>query len=448
MEVTVAAQWGEVLEDIRREVGDTRFNLWFRNTVAVAQRDDVLDVGTPSSFLAEWLETHYQALMARAAARRAGKPVTLRFVVDPALFQDKCRTETRAKQELLEEVAPPEPARAEAARYTLSNFVVGPCNAIAYAAALKVVESPGTAYNPLFIHGGVGLGKTHLLIAAANAVKAHNQRAKVEYVSGEGFTNRFLFALRNGALDAFRARYRSAGVLVIDDVHFLANKPATQDEFLNTFNALSRSGGQVIMASDSHPKLIGKFKEGLINRFVSGMVAQLEKPDYETRLEIVRAKAAQRHLRLEQDVADFVARRAQASVREIEGAVNTLAACANLSGAQVTVNVAAAALKGLVEGKSRPVSLPDIDVVVSAYAGLAEGELRSARRTHAVSSARHLAMYIARHLGTFSYTEIGTYFGKRNHSSVVSAVEKVARRAAEDDQTARTVASLSAEFGF
>lgn len=447
MEAATVAVWGDILSDVRKEVGETRFNLWFKNTIAIRVSEGALTIGVPSGFMAEWLESHYQTLLAKLASARLGARTAVKVVVDGELFRAKRREESRAKEELLEEAAPREKLGVEARRFTLDNFVVGPCNSVAYAAALKVVEAPGEVYNPLFIHGGVGLGKTHLLVAIANALRGKGRASAAEYVSAEGFTNRFLFALRNGTLDAFRAGYRRAKTLIIDDVHFLASKPATQDEFLSTFNSLSREGCQIVMASDSHPKLIGKLKETLVTRFLSGMVAKLEKPGYATRREIFSRKAADRNLRLADEVADFVAKRIKGSIREIEGAVNTLAAYATLAKSPIDMATAAEALKGLIEGGSRPVRLPEVEAVVTAYSGLSEGDLRSARRTRPVSQARHLAMYLARSLGGFSYEEIGNHFGGRNHSSVVSAVEKVAGQVNEDAQFAREVAALKAEFG-
>ncbi len=446
MEATAAVIWEQVLTDIRSEVGETRFNLWFTNTVAVDCKSDSLTVGVPSTFVAEWLETHYARILAASASRRLGCAVKPRFVVDGGLFRGKVLQESVAKNELLDEVAPAAPADFEASKYTLENFVVGPCNSVAYAAVRKVIESPGKAYNPLFLHGGVGLGKTHLLVAIANSIKGNRRRGTIEYVSAEAFTNRFIAALKYGSLDAFRARYRKTKLLVIDDVHFLANKPATQDEFLNTFNALSRDGAQIVMASDSHPKLIAKLKETLVTRFLSGMVARLDKPGYQTRLEILNRKCARRNLVLAPEVSDFVARRLKGSVREIEGAVNTLAAVASISRAPVTSAIASEVLRSLIDDKSRPVRLPEIDSVVSAYSGLPEGQIRSARRTRSVSQARHIAMYLARQLGGFSYEEIGTYFGGRNHSSVVAAVGKISRMTRDDGEFAREVSALKSEF--
>jgi len=445
LEATVAAAWGEILSRVHREVGETRFNLWLKNTVAVSYRDGVLTVGVPSAFLAEWLETHYIKPLTKHASCALGGAVTVKFTVDGELFRGRRREETLAKEELIEEAAPA-PAEFETGRYTLDNFVVGPCNSVAYAAALRVVEAPGKVYNPLFLHGGVGLGKTHLLVAISNALRRTARRGGVEYLSAEGFTNRFLFALRNGSLDAFRSRYRRAKLLVIDDVHFLANKPATQDEFLNTFNTLSREGAQIVMACVSHPKLIAKLKETLVTRFLSGMVARLDKPGYQTRIEILNYKCIERGIELPGEVAEYVARRLKGSVREIEGAVNTLAAYSSLAKLPITVGAAAEVLKGLVEYESRPVRLPEIEAVVAAYAGLPEGHLRSPRRTRCVSHARHLAMYLARQLGGFSYEEIGRYFGGRNHSSVVAAVDKMARLERRDVEFAREISALKSEF--
>ena len=444
MEVKVAATWDQILTRVHGEVGETRFNLWFRNSVAVSCEDGVLTVGVPSAFMAEWLETHYLKLLADAAAAELHRPVKVNFRVDAGLFRAKRRDEAAAKEQLIEEADVRTPQDFESRRFTLDNFVVGPSNAVAYAAAKKVAESPGKAYNPLFIHGGVGLGKTHLLVAISNAVV--RSRGTVEYVSAEAFTNRFLFALRNRTLDAFRARYRRAKLLVIDDIHFLSNKPATQDEFLSTFNTLSRENAQIVMASDSHPKLIGKIKETLATRFLPGMVARLEKPNYSTRLEIVSRKASERGLPLPLEIAEFVARNLKNNVREIEGAVNTLAAYTSLSKCRLDMATAAEALKGLIESGSRPVRLPDIEAAVSAYSGMTEGQLRGASRSRPVSHARHLAMFLARELGGFSYEEIGTYFGGRNHSSVVPAVRKIAQIVRTDPAFAREISALKSEF--
>lgn len=448
MQTSAISAWSDILSGIAKRIGQTRFNLWFKNTVALSYEGSKLDVGVPSAFMADWLETHYRGVLAESAREQLGGPVSVSFVIDGELFRDVRREEAKARKELLEEAAPETAAAYDARRYTLGSFVVGPCNSVAFAAAEKVAQNPGNAYNPLFVHGGVGLGKTHLLMGIAHAVGAAGGGRGVEYVSAEAFTNRFLFGLRNSSLDAFRRRYRRAKLLIIDDIHFLANKPATQDEFLSTYNALENDGSQIVMASDSHPKLIGKLKETLVTRFLSGMVARLEKPGYATRLQIVKHKALERGLKVPEEIAEFVARSIKGSVRELEGAMNTLVAYAHLSESPINSAVAREALKGLIESYCRPVRLPEIEAAVTAYAGLSEGQLRSRQRTRPVSRARHLAMYLARQMGGFSYSQIGAFFGGRNHSSVASAVEKITVLAGESDGFAREVAALKAEFGF
>ncbi len=446
LHVDVATVWREILSDVREKVSEKRYNLWFKNTVGLSLDDHTLVVGVRGTIMAHLLDKQYKQLVAETAAARLGREVDVAFVVDGELFRTKRREEQEAGRRLLEEAAPERAAPFEVERYALDNFVTGPCNEVAYNAALEVVSDPGNAYNPLFIHGGVGLGKTHLLVGIAVALGLH-RREHIEYVSAEVFTNRFLFALTNRTLDAFRSCYRKARLLVIDDIHFLANKTHTQEEFLNTYNALSRGRCQIVMASDSPPKLIGKLKEGLVTRFLSGLVVKLDKPSFATRLKIVRHKCARRRFEIPETVAEFAARNVKGSVRELEGAVNSLVAYANLSRRQIDVNGARQALRGLIEWHCRPVRLPEIDAVITAWSGLNEGDLRGRSRTRPISRARHLAMYLARTLGNFSHAEIGAYFGGRNHSSVSAAVKNISGMVEQDADFAKEVAVLKAEFG-
>ncbi|MHC4712591.1 MAG: chromosomal replication initiator protein DnaA [Planctomycetota bacterium] len=446
LQVDVATAWREILSDVKEKVSEIRYNLWFKNTVGLSLDNHTLVVGVQSTIMAHLLETQYRPLVTETAAARVARKIEVTFVVDGELFRTKRREEAEAGRRLLEEAAPEHAAPFERDRYALDSFVVGPCNEVAYNAALEVIRSPGKSYNPLFIHGGVGLGKTHLLVGIAAALGLHRKR-RIEYVSAEVFTNRFLFALRNKTLDAFRRRYRKARLLVIDDIHFLSNKTHTQEEFLNTYKALARGGCQIVMASDSPPRLIGKLKESLVTRFLSGLVVTLDKPGFATRLKIVRHKCVRRRFEMPEPVTEFIARNIKGSIRELEGAVNSLVAYANLSRKHIDVTTAREALRGLIEWHCRPVRLPEIDAVITAYSGLNEGDLRGKRRTRPVSHARHLAMHLARTLGNFSYGEIGAYFGGRNHSSVSAAVKKISGMTDQDAQFAKEVAALKAEFG-
>lgn len=447
LQASAVTAWRDILSDLEKQVGPDRFNCWFKNTVGISCGESRFEVGVPSAFTADWLEKHYKDTIKSALESKSGHVQEVTFTVDPELFRVGRGKENRVKADLIDEAAPEPNAPYDTGRYTLENFVVGACNSLAYHAAMKVAQQPGKAYNPLFIHGGVGLGKTHLLWGITHALKSFKGNGSIEYVSAEAFMNRFIFALNNHAMDAFHRRYRKARLLVIDDIHFLANKRVTQEEFLNTYKALSHCGSQIVMASDSHPKLIGKLKQELVTRFLSGMVVKLEKPGYATRLEMIRRKCAERKFALPAATEEFVARNVIGSVRELEGAVNTLKAWASITGSHVTVGTARTALAGLLDSQCRPVRLPEIDDAVTRYVGLAEGDLRGGRRTRPVSHARHLAMYLARELGRFSYGEIGAHFGGRNHSTVVSAVHKIAALVESDREFAREVAALKAEFG-
>ncbi len=448
MQSAAVTAWHDTLSDIKELVGEVRFNLWFRRTRALCSKEAAFEVGVPSVFSAEWLDNHYRDVITCTLSEKLGRAVAIRFVVDPGLFREEREKQGRSDTDLIRQAGAPENIeKSDPVRYSLDNFVVGPCNSVAYWACVKVAQNPATAYNPLFIHGGVGLGKTHLLRAVAGAVRGGEQSGDIEYISAESFTNQFLFALRNNKMHAFHRRYRNCRILVIDDVHFLASKQGTQEEFLNTYKAVSRHGGQIIMASDSHPKLIGKLKDELVTRFLAGMVVKIEKPDFNTRLEIVRRKAAERSLALADATAEFVARNVSGSVRELEGAVNTIAWYAAMSCAPVGVSMAGRILDGLIESQCLPVRLAGIDELVTRYAGLAEGDLRGKRRTRPVSRARHLAMYLARELGSYSYSEIGAYFGGRNHSSVLSAVRKVEELIDTDEAFSVDVAALKSQFG-
>jgi len=426
-----------------------RFNLWFRRTRGLSCNETHFEVGVPSVFSAEWLENHHRDLIVDILSSKIGRCVSVKFIIDPKLFQDERTKQARTDVEMMEEAAGPAlPRPFDARRYSLENFVVGPCNSMAYWGAVRVVENPEAADNPFFLHGGVGLGKTHLLWAIAGAVGSRGRKGRVAYVSAESFTNQYIFAVRNNKMHAFHKRYRDCRLLIIDDIHFLASKEGTQEEFLSTYKAVQRHGGQIVMASDSHPKLIGKLKAELVTRFLSGMLVKLEKPDFATRLEIVRRKAAERRLTLPEATAEFVARNVTGSVRELEGAVNTLAWYSDMAGGPVGISTARRLLEGLMESQCLPVRLPGIDDVVTRYAGLEEGKLRGKGRSRPVSQARHLAMYLAREMGRFSYSEIGAYFGGRSHSTVVSAVRKISDLLGEDARFASEVRSLKAEFGF
>jgi chromosomal replication initiator protein len=320
--------------------------------------------------------------------------------------------------------SPPAPRPGPPSR-RLDDFVAGPCNRLALAAAVEMAESLGGSFNPLVIHGAIGLGKTHLMEGVAHGLRSRRPGLKVLQVTAEGFTNGFLDALRGGALSGFRARIRGADAFVVDDVHFIAAKRATQDEFLHTFNALIARGAPVVLAADRHPRAIAKLTEELATRFLGGMVVKLDAPDASTRRAILQAKAAARGVDVPGAVLDYMAENLRASVRELEGALNCLIAHAVLTGKRLDLALARSALRETVRHTATAVGLRDVERVVCALFQIDAETLRSDARSRAATFPRMLAMYLARKHAGAAFSEIGRFFGGRNHSTVISAEKKV-----------------------
>jgi len=312
-------------------------------------------------------------------------------------------------------------------RHDIENFVIGPNNQMACNTALYVAEFPGAQYNPLFIHGGCGLGKTHLLQGLCKRFIAHHPTQRWTYLTGEDFTNEFLTAMKANKLDVFRRKMRDLDLLIIDDVHFLAGKKATQEEFLHTFNAIEAMGRQVVMASDNHPKLIEEFGESLVNRFVSGMVVRIDPPNFATRCEILRSLSHRSGLCLPDELVGWIARRVTQNVRELEGAITRIAAYVKLTGREPDAAMAQEALGDLDRQLVAPVPPDNILQSVCDYFGLEHKDLMSGRRQRTISLARSVAMYLVRKTAKLSFPEIGMRMGKRNHSTVISACRRIER---------------------
>ena len=325
-------------------------------------------------------------------------------------------------------------------RHDLESFVVGPSNQLAYNTAAYVAEFPGAQYNPLFIHGSCGLGKTHLLQGLSRKFIEKHPTKRWMYLTGEEFTNEFLAALRANKLDTFRRKMRDLDLLVIDDVHFLGGKKATQEEFLHTFNAIEAMGRQVVMASDNHPKLIEEFGESLINRFVSGMVVRVDPPNYATRCDLLRSLCGRSGISLSEEVIGWIARRVTQNVRELEGAITRIEAHVKLTGRPADVATAQAALGDLDRQLVAPVRPENIMQAVCNYFSLDQKDLMSGRRQRTISLARSVAMFLVRKTAKLSFPEIGIRMGKRNHSTVISACRRIERALQGNEMLAWTSA--------
>ncbi len=418
-----------ILAGVHKLIGTQKFNAWFRNGTCLALEDGCLKVGAANPFVAGWIESHFSEPLIAAARAATGRDLRLMVSVDPVLSGQLRKRQLDVQAELVARHAAgrarKHTAPVSSLRYQLEDFVVGPCNRLAYSAASEVAEGGKPRFNPLFIHGPCGVGKTHLLQGICNA--AANARAGKpvwKYLTAEQFTNDFVSALRQKKLASFRRNYRGLELLAIDDVHFLAAKKATQEEFLHTFNSIEASGRQVVMASDAHPVMIGQLAEQMVSRFLSGMVVKIEPPDLATRIRILQGFAARLKLEVPAEVLEYLAQQVRGSARELEGTLVKLGAIAALTKQPVTVQLARDALADHLAMTESALTLGDIETVVATYFGMTPADIHSTRRTHTVSLARAITMFLARRHTRMSFPEIGRFTGK-NHSSVVLAVQRV-----------------------
>jgi chromosomal replication initiator protein len=442
---------------IAQRIGEPRYNLWFARSTKFTCADDQLVVGVPNHFYQEWLQSTFAEAVRAAALDVVGRPLQVRFVIDPGLFQAARQAQAEieadrsasSSDKLPRERGAAKPIPGGTARVgtgrsypvagkgtrrwlRLSDFVVGPCNRVAHASAVSLVEAPGQAVNPLVLHGPVGTGKTHLLEGIYAGLRKHQPEGRVCYVTAEDFTNRFVQAMRFGKLAAFRKYFRECDSLLVDDLDFLASKRATQEEFLHTFDALLANGKQLVVTCDCHPRLADTFSAELTDRLLGGAVWGLAPPDPETRLAILRAKSLRVQPPIPDEVLRYLADQLRGNVRELEGALHSVQHFGRVAGRPVDLALAREALGDLLRHAIRVVQLPDIDRAVCQVLRLDAGALQSKQRAWFVSHPRMLAMYLARKHTAAAYSEIGQHFGGRNHSTVVAAEKKI-RQWLQDD---------------
>ena len=430
----------EIQAGLQTRLGPQQYNAWFRHGTTVAVEDGRVCVAVANPFVANWIEKHYSADISAVVESASGATLPVVVTIDPELSGELRRKQLDIQADIVARARKgtgrsrrPCASAPGPMRYRLADFVVGQSNRLAHSAALAVVNG-SAAFNPLFIHGQCGVGKTHLLQGICNAVSRtvrDSQPAAWRYVTGEQFTNEFVRALRGKRFSEFRSRYRGLDLLAIDDVHFLASKKAIQEEFLHTFNAIQAAGKQIVLASDAHPQMVGELSAQLANRFIAGMVVKIDPPDKSTRLEILRRKGAGMSLRLGEDVLEYVARHIRGSARELEGTLFKLAALSSLATAPVSMEMARSALADHLSRTDSALTLGDIEAATSAFFGITPADIHSSRRTRTVSVARMVAMFLVRRKTPMSYPEIGRAMGK-NHSSVVLAVKRMEKALAGD----------------
>jgi len=450
--VTVCAQdpVSQLESCIADRVGPQRYSLWFKNATSFLLADGMLKIGVPNLFIGGWIENHFTDTIAEAAESVTGKRPELIFSIDPSLARRlrkkqpdsqlayAVRNPEREARQRIRNGAPP---RAQALRKHFDTFVVGDSNRMAYTAARAVAERSATCYNPLFIHAGCGLGKTHLLQAICNTLRQRNPEMICVYLTGEDFLNHFVYAVKGGNRDAFQHRYRSADVLIIDDIHFFAKKQGTQEEFLHTYNAIDSAGKQVVLSSDAHPKLIGHLSESLVTRFVSGMVVRIDPPDYVTRAEILRRRMAAAGVSFPAAVIEYVAQNIQANVRELEGALARLIALSQMERHPLTVEDTRRGLRDLIRQTGPAVRASNIQSLVALYFGLLPADLHTSRKSRTIALARGIAMYLTRKHTDLSFPEIGRSFGNKDHTTVILACRRIGRLLESGDRARWTTAS-------
>ncbi|MHC4137687.1 MAG: chromosomal replication initiator protein DnaA [Planctomycetota bacterium] len=445
--------WDKVATIVRRLVSRQQFETWFRGMRLLSLGPERAELTVPNNFLREWIHRKYFGVLRRALREVSGgdPEIEIRIADDGT---------GGGEPEPAEAAAAAPPVRTPEARaltygesdvvlnslYNFENFVPGPSNNFGYAASLAVADSPGKSYNPLFLHGSVGLGKTHLLQAICHQLMDRRPDMRILYLSCETFTNHFVTALANGELDSFRFRYRHVDVLLIDDIHFLANRERTQEEFFHTFNTLYNANKQIILSSDSNPAEIPTLEERLVSRFKWGIVARIDQPVYETRVAIIARKVRMHGVDFPDEVVRFLGENVRSNIRELEGAVNKLAGMAHIYSRPVNMEMAREALRDLIPPSTVRVSIDGIIRTVAEYYGVPVRDLMGKRRTKSIAYPRQICMFLARRLTSHSLEEIGGYFGGRDHTTVMYAYDKIRREVEEDGDLSRTLELLKSKI--
>jgi len=435
--------WRATLGQLELQLAKPTYETWVRNTQAISFEDGVLVVGVHSAYAKDWLENRLYATIQRTVSEIARRTVALRFVVQRNGGLEQEDVELLDMPAYPVQSASPRPEGMEGtglnAKYTFDTFIVGQANRLAHAGCLAVAENPGKTYNPLFIYGGVGLGKTHLLHAIGNFVLRGQHRPL--YVSAETFANELINAIRNRTTEEFRAKYRTIDVLLLDDVQFIINKERTQEEFFHTFNDLYHSDRQIVLSSDRSPKAFIGLEERLRSRFECGLTVDVQPPDLETRMAILAAKAESQGVQLPADVIEFVAQQIQSNIRELEGALNRILALVRMMHYPLTVQTARKALGDMMKPVAK-VTMDDILNAVSSYYNLRPEDLTGPRRSQNLAIARQVAMYLARDLTDMSLPQVGQALGGRDHTTVLHGCEKIAVLFEKDDEIRRQILEI------
>lgn len=461
--------WLATFKALSNELRREQVQTWFMRIAPISFDGQTLTLAVPSEFHRAWIVENYNPALLNSLKAVLGFPVQYKLLIDseratlsnlalpPAAAEAVASTVVATPATDSRRNPAPEPVRSSISpapttamslipNYTFDNFVVGPCNRFAYAGAMGVAENPAKAYNPLFLHGSVGLGKTHLLQAICYELLKRKPNTKILFLSCETFTNHFIAALEKGALEEFRKRYRCADVLVVDDIHFLANKERTQEEFFHTFNALFQDDKQIVLSSDSPAQEIPTLQDRLISRFKWGLEAEIEKPCFETRFAVLQRKARTMNVKIADEIIQFLAERITNNIRELEGAINRVVGFAGLQRESITVDLVKRIMPELEADRTTVVRFDDVAGIVAKKYHLKVLDLQSRRRHQSIVFPRQIAMFLARQHTKHSLEEIGAYFGGRDHTTVLYAIEKIEELQKNDNATREAINSIVDEI--
>jgi chromosomal replication initiator protein len=459
--------WAKSLAILRSEVNDQVFSAWFSPISEASLDDNTITLGVPNKFFENWIKEKYISLVSTAVQQAAGRPLAVNFVImessasemvppsaeptdkhpaRPAQKTDKDGTVGWLKSVLGGSRNLPESRHQEIGlnpNYTFDNFVVGQSNRFAHAASLAICDTLSKVYNPLFLYGSVGLGKTHLLQAISHEILKKHPRAKVLYITSEEFTNQLISAIRTKNTPKFRSMYRNVDVLLIDDIQFIAGKESTQEEFFNTFNALHDAHKQIVLCSDRSPQDINGLEERLISRFAWGLIADIQAPDFETRIAIMEKKSENEAVKVPKEVLYFLAENVKTNIREMEGALIRVVAYSKLTAKDLSVPLAKEVLKGMISSGEKKITVVLIQKEVSKFFDISIEEMKAKKRTRSVVYPRQMAMYLSRELTDYSLPDIGGFFGGKDHTTVLHAYDKITKELADNEKTQAVVQKLT-----
>lgn len=435
--------WIKTLNIIKGELTEVSFNTWIKSIVPISIEETTMKLEVPNDFTRGILESRYKDLIINAVKLVTSKKYSVEFLIsseEGTVENEKTQNTNNDSNVVVND----EMSSTLNPKYTFNSFVIGNSNRFAHAASLAVAEAPAKAYNPLFIYGGVGLGKTHLMHAIGHYILQNNPKAKVVYVSSEKFTNELINSIKDDKNVDFRNKYRHVDVLLIDDIQFIAGKERTQEEFFHTFNDLHSADKQIILSSDRPPKEIPTLEDRLRSRFEWGLIADIQPPDFETRIAILKKKADVENLNIPNEVMVYIANKIKSNIRELEGALIRIVAYSSLTNKDVSVDLAAEALKDIISNEqNKQVTINLIQDVVSNYFNLKVEELKSSRRTRNIAFPRQIAMYLSRKLTDMSLPKIGEEFGGRDHTTVIHAYEKISNGLKKDEQLKNVITDIT-----